>query len=126
MICTSLKGKSAGENLLILDFSISNERSSQAILKSKRLGHLVLLVKNASKTSVKHPFRALQSRYFQRMFSILALFQKRLHSLTSVTSHLVENSVSYKWILFERLIYRVKNNLQVKHYQKLKKCTISE
>ncbi len=65
MTYTPLKGRFAGEKLLIFGLGVSNERSSQTIVKSKILGHSVLPVKNASKNkcerSILSPQKLLSS-----------------------------------------------------------------
>ena len=54
------------------------------------------------------------------VFSILAFSHERLDVSSSGTSHLIENSLGYNFILFKWLIYRVKNAIG----QKLSKTQV--
>ena len=90
------------------DLIISNERSSQTIVKSKILDHLALPVKNASCNKYKGVILTSKNRYSEGMFSILTLSHDQLDCLSSKTSHLIENNPGYKFILLESLIYGMK------------------
>ncbi len=77
MSYTTLNGRFAGEKLIISDLSVSNERSSQTIVKSEILGHSVVPVKNASKNkcerSILSPLKSLSSVFVQYSGTNLAL-----------------------------------------------------
>ncbi len=84
MTYTSLKGRFVGEELLIFDLGVSNERSSQTIFKSKILGPSVVPVKDASKNkcerSILRPHKLLSSlcvQYFGIISGAASQFKLR-------------------------------------------------
>jgi hypothetical protein len=89
----------AGE-IFFFDFITPNERSDATIVKSKISSHLVLSMKNASKTKFKESILALKTYYLEGVVSILIFSHERLGRLSLKTSYFVENSSGCKLILY--------------------------
>ncbi len=75
-----------------------------------------------AKTSIKGLFSPLK----MDAFSILTFSREQHHCLSSEISHLIENTMGYKFNFLKWQIYKVKQTLYVKNCSKLEKCILPE